>query len=212
MRPPFKTVAALVVIGWACASLGYGQQEPIEKSTMRVVEFYHPVDMALILAQFASDYDVVIGLETDGEKSNSKIELHLRNVTFSQVLDAIVKEEPRYQWRQNGKFIEFVPARGGVSLLDTPITNFQINDVNRVVALSSLLGIPEVRERMLSLNLKPRPLYLQTDSTKDEKLSFNLSGVSLRQALNRITEASRAKFWVFRRFPDGTFEIRLSCC
>ncbi len=36
--------------------------------------------------------------------------------------------------------------------------------------------------------------------------------VTLRQALNRIADDSGAKFWVFRRYADGTFEITLSCC
>ena len=206
-----KTLAALLFIGWACASVSYGQQEPTQKEILRVVQF-NGVDMATILAQFANDYGVVIGLETDRDKPKSRIELHLRSVTFPQILDGIVKAEPLYQWRENGKTIEFVPVRGEPSLLDTPITNFQITDANRIVALSRLLGLPEVRERMLSMNLRALPLYLQTDSTKDEKLSFNLSGVTLRQALNRIIEESRGRFWVFRRFPDGTFEIRLSCC
>ena len=51
-----------------------------------------------------------------------------------------------------------------------------------------------------------------SERVKDEKLSFDLSGLTLRQAFNRIAEDSGAKFWVFRRYADGTFEITLSCC
>jgi hypothetical protein len=211
MRLSHKTLAVLLSIGWASVSVSYGHQEPVQKSTLRVVQL-NGVDMANILAHFANEYGVVIGLETDRDKPKSRIELHLRGVTWPQILDGIVQAEPLYQWRENGKFIEFVPARGEPSLLDTPITNFQITDANRIVALGRLLDLAEVRERMLSMNLRALPLDLQTDSTKDEKLSFNLSGVTLRQALNRISEESRGNFWVFRRFPDGSFEIRLSCC
>ena len=46
----------------------------------------------------------------------------------------------------------------------------------------------------------------------EEKLSFDLSGVTLRQALNRIAADSGTWFWAFRRYPDSTFEITLSCC
>ena len=97
-------------------------------------------------------------------------------------------------------------------LLDTPIRSFQVKDVNRDLAVNRLLDFPEVRAVTLSTNLKPRPPYPPSERTKDEKLSFNLSGVTLRQALNRIADDSGAKFWVFRRYADGTFEITLSCC
>jgi hypothetical protein len=92
------------------------------------------------------------------------------------------------------------------------IKSFQVKDVNRVVAFNRLLGLPEVQALASSMNLKMRPPNAPSARFKDEKLSFDLSGVTLRQALNRIAADSGGRFWVFRRYPDGTFEFSLSCC
>jgi hypothetical protein len=102
-----------------------------------------------------------------------------------------------------------LPINVGASLLDTPIQNFQVKDVNRVVAINRLLSLSEVQAIASSMNLKMRPPLAASERIKDEKLSFDFSGVTLRQALNRIATDSGGRFWVFRRYPDGTFEISL---
>ena len=30
--------------------------------------------------------------------------------------------------------------------------------------------------------------------------------------LNQIAQESGSNFWVFRRYPNGAFEIKLQCC
>jgi hypothetical protein len=68
--------------------------------------------------------------------------------------------------------------------------------------LIALLGLPEVQGAGSSMNLKLRPPHAPCRAEiKDEKLSFDLSGVTLRQALNRIAADSGTRFWVFRRYP-----------
>ena len=170
------------------------------------------IDMATILASIAADYKTTIGLEVDPGKPRSPITIDLRDVNFLQIIDGIVKAEPKYRWRENDGSIEVFPVNGGSSLLDTPIQSFHVKDVNRVVAINRLLGLPEVQAIASSMNLKLWPPNTPSDRIKDEKLSFDLSGVTLRQALNRIAADSGGWFWVFRRYPDHTFEISLSCC
>jgi hypothetical protein len=211
MRPKLKGLASIIAIVCACTSLSGGQKKTIKDSELREVHL-NRIEMAHLLSQLAADYGVTIGLELDPNKPNSPITLDLRNVTFPQLLDGIVQSEPRYQWRENDGCIEVLPVNGDLSLLDTPIRSFQVKDVNRDLAINRLLGLPEVQALALSMNLRPRPPHPPSERVKDEKLSFDLSGVTLRQALNRIAEDSGAKFWLFRRYPDGTFEIILSCC
>jgi len=211
MRHKLKGLASIIAIACAWTSVGSGQQRPGKTTTVREVQL-KGIEMAHLLAVLAADYGVTIGLEVDPNKPNSQITLELRNVIFPQILDGIVQSEPRYQWRENDGCIEVLPVNGGLSLLDTPIRSFQVKDVNRDLAINRLLSLPEVQALALSMNLRPRPPHPPSERAKDEKLSFDLSGVTLRQALNRIAEDSGAKFWVFRRYPDGTFEIILSCC
>jgi hypothetical protein len=208
MSTNLKQVAGVLAIVLAAATAISAQQNP--KAQVRVIRFHG--DMGALLGTLAQEYDVVIGLEADPKKPRSDVTLDLYDATFHDMLNGIVQSEPRYQWRENGGCIEVFPVSGGLSLLDTPIRSFQVKDVNRDLALNRLLGLPEVRTQFLSMNLKPRPPYPPSERTKDEKLSFDLSGVTLRQALNRIAQDSGAKFWVFRRYDDGTFEITLPCC
>lgn len=209
MKPKLKILGSIIAIACAWTSVSSGQQRPSKTTPLRMVQM-KGIEMAHLLAQLAADYGVTIGLEVDPNKPNSPITLDLQNVTFPQLLDGIVQSEPRYQWRENDGCIEVLPVNGGLSLLDAPIRGFQVKDVNRDIAINRLLGLPEVQALALSMNLKPRPPHPPSERVKDEKLSFDLSGVTLRQALNRIADDSGTKFWVFRRYADGTFEIILS--
>jgi hypothetical protein len=204
-----KTLAVVVVI-LSSLSITSGQSRPSKSESLRVVEF-HDVDMGAALAAFAADYDVPIGLEADPEKPRSQITLHLRDVLFPQILDGIVQAEPKYRWRENNGCIDVLPVSGGLDLLDSRIDSFQLTDVNRALAVNRLFGLPEVRALVLAKNLKPH-LPSPLDRTKDEKLSFDLRGVTLRQALNQIARESGTNFWVLRRYPNGIFEIKLGCC
>jgi len=206
-----KKTFAIVIVILSSLSITRGQPRPNKSETLRVVEF-HDVDMGAALAAFAADYKVTIGLEADPEKPRSQITLHLRDVIFPQILDGIIQAEPRYRWRDNNGSIDVFPVSGGLNLLDSRIQRFQLTDVNRALAVNRLFGLPEVRALILSRNLKPRLPYSPSDRTKDEKLSFDLRGVTLRQALNQIARESGTNFWVFRSYPDGAFEIKLECC
>src|SRR5207248_1929950 len=121
----------------------------------------------------------------------------LRDVMFSQILDGIVRSNPRHQWREDGRLVEVFPASGSLSLLDAPVADFEVKDVSRDEAINCLLGLSEVRRQILEMNLQPR--ISLTESAKAEKLSISLHGVTLRQALGRIAQETDSKFWMFRK-------------
>jgi len=201
-----RSLTAVAVFCLFC-SAAYSQQIFDRSTTLRNVTF-NGVDLAVVLANFAYDYNVIIDLETDPAKPRSPITLQLSNVVFPQILDGIVAAEPLYQWRERDGHIEVFPISGSLNLLDQRVDVFEVKDVNREVAANRLFGVADVRALLVTKNLKPRPPYPVSDRIKDEKLSFNLHDVTLREALNQIANESGARFWVFRTYPDGTFEIR----
>jgi len=204
MNLRIKALTGIVAIACAWTPPIRGQQKPAKTSTLRVIQM-NSVDMASLLATLAVDNEITIGLEVDPEKPGSQITLELRDVNFHQILDGIVRAEPGYRWRENDGSIELSPVGGGSSLLDVPIQSFQVKDVSRLGAINLLLNLPEVQAIASSMNLKQRPPIGLSEQT--EKLSFDLRGVTLRQALNRIATDSGGRFWVFRRYPNGTFEV-----
>ena len=205
-----KKALAAVLFVLSSLSLANGQSVQSKSEIIRTVEF-NSVDLGAALAAFAADNDVAIGLETDPEKPRSQISLHLRSVIFHQILDGIVQAEPRYGWREDNGSINVFPLNRSFDLLDSRIQSLQLKDVNRALAVNRLFGLPEVQAVILSKNLKPL-LPSPSDRSKDEKLSFDLHDVTLRQALNQIAHQSGSNFWVFRSYPNGTFEIKLQCC
>src|SRR5882724_899888 len=205
-----KKALAAVLFVLSSLSLANGQPVQSKSEIVRTVEFNN-VDLGAALAAFAADYDVAIGLEADPEKPRSQISLHLQRVIFHQILDGIVQAEPRYDWREDNGNIDVFPLNRSFDLLDARIQSFQLKDVNRALALNRLFGLPEVQVLILSKNLKPL-LPNPSVRSKDEKLSFDLHNVTLRQALNQIAHESGSNFWVFRLYPNGTFEIKLQCC
>jgi len=205
-----KKALAAVLFVLSSLSLASGQSAQSKSEILRTVEFNN-IDMGAALAVFAADYDVAIGLETDPEKPRSQISLHLRSVIFHQILDGIVQAEPRYGWREDNGNIDVFPLSGSFDLLDARIQSLQLKDVNRALAVNRLFGLPEAQALILSKNLKPI-LPNPSDRASDEKLSFDLHDVTLRQALNQIAHQSGSNFWVLRRYPNGTFEIKLQCC
>jgi hypothetical protein len=212
MSTNLKQTAAVLAIVLSVATVISAQQNPspVERERLREIKFQG--DMASLLAALGQQYDVVIGLEADPKKPRSEVTLDLHDVTFHDMLNGIVQSEPRYLWRENGGGVEVVPVSGGLSLLDTPIGSFQVKDVNRDLAINRLVDLPEVRAQSLSMKLRARPPAPPSERIRDEKLGFNLSGVTLRQALNQIARDSGAKFWVFRQYPDGSFEVTVACC
>ena len=205
MNIKLKQIASGLAIVLAVATASSAQQNPGKASQVRVIQFHG--DMAALLAHVAQEFDVTIGLEADPKKPRSEITLNLHDATFHDILNGIVQSEPRYQWRESDGYIEILPVKNGISLLDTPISGFQVKDVSREEAIKELLSLPEVQAIAMSMNLSRRAPGNAPAGADEGKVSLNLTGVTLRQALNRIIKQSGAKFWLFRTYPDGTFSI-----
>lgn len=204
---PCKITALLAIL---LSSLGSvrAQQKPLQPETLRIVQLNN-LRLATLLASFAADYQITIGFETDPQKPDPAVTLELRDVTLSQILDAIVQTEPGYQWRHNGEFIEFLPVSDRTSLLDTSIGTFQVRDVTAEAAINQVMALPAIQAATGSLKALRRPAL--PARFKDEKtFSFNLTNVTLREALNHIAGKTNAKFWLFRWYTDGSFSVSIT--
>ena len=205
MKSNLKQIAAVFLLVFTGAIAGHAQESGKPASQIRVVKFHG--DMAAFLAQLAQSVGITIGLEADQKKPRSKITLDLAHATFHEILDGVVQSEPRYQWRENDGAIEVVPVPRTTSLLDTTITGFHAENVSSGEAINQLLNLPEVQSVAASMKLSRRAMGNSTARTGENKISLDLNGVSLRQALTQIASLSGARFWMFQTFPDGTFAL-----
>ena len=201
-----RTVLVACMVITACfASNTLAQQVPANASSpLKLVSFHG--DMASLLSALGPSFGVTIGFEADPLKPYSEVKVEVREATLPDVLNAIVKSEPRYQWREVDGVFEIFPIKGTSPLLEIMIGSLQLTDVSGAEATNQLMDLAEVRPVVMSMKLKSRAATTSA-RTSEQKFSINLSGVTLRQALDQIAKESGTKFWLFRKYGDGTFSI-----
>jgi hypothetical protein len=132
------------------------------------------------------------------------------NAALGQVLDALVATDPRYRWQMQDGVVNLLPATGEPALLRTRLTQFDIKDVASArEALSLLLALPEVKQGMRDLHLKPGIAIITGSSQPNPpKASVRQQGGTLRQALNAIALAQGRAIWEYtERHCDGQNEV-----
>lgn len=204
-----KRITALVFALTICvmfASRVRGQQTSAPRTQTPAVIKYDG-DMAFMLAHLTEIFGVPIGFEVDPQQPRPKVGFYLRDPTLPDVLNAIVRSAPRYQWRESDGFIEVLPLEGSSPLLDTIISDFRVNNVDETEAINQLLKLPEVQAGIRAMSLSPRYPGNATAERKGEKFSLSLEGVTMRQVLDRVAKENGARFWIFRRDTNGSFSI-----
>jgi len=178
-------------------------QQPVPPP-VRVIRF--DGDMEALLAALPNVYGVTMGLELDTQRYH-RVSLSLTDATVTDVMNALVQSSKKYQWQQTGGIVDVWPLAGSNLLLETRISSFNVKDVSPSEAFDQLLNLPEVQANMTALNLKRRAPEGSPGKLRDSRFSVNLEGVSLREALNKITQESRLEIWIFRNYPNGFFSI-----
>ena len=164
-------------------------------------------DMATMLATLSKIYGTTIGLEVDAQQPQSQVAFHLGDPSLQDVLNAIVKSAPRYQWRESDGSIEVFPSTGSSPLLDTLIPSFRANNVDEEIAISQLLSGPAMQANIRAMSLNRRAPDRTATNQRGKNFSVKLEAVTLRQALNKIANDSGGRFWIFRNYRDGFFSI-----
>jgi hypothetical protein len=205
----FGRIAAVILFLTICGvslARATGQQTPKPNpQAPRVIKF--DGDMAYLLATLADSFETTIGLEVDPKQQKPQVSLYVRDATLPDILNAIVKSAPAYQWREQNGCFEVLPVEAGNPLLETIISNFRVSEVHQVEAFNRLMNLPEVQANLRAMSLNRRdPNRFSTDK-KNEKFSMNLENVTMRQAFSRIAHESGGRFWIFSAFGDGSFSI-----
>ena len=103
----------------------------------------HMID---VLATVAQKYHVVIGLYGTfiGDDSHD-IAISFKDGTLGEVFDAIVRADPRLEWKQaNNGAIDFLFLDTPLSLFDIKVHSFDVEDPQRAQIADSLAQIPEI--------------------------------------------------------------------
>jgi hypothetical protein len=191
-----KLIFSQLVIALAVLTTSAQQSVPIrEQKQLRAVDYAG--DMLALLTQLPGAYDVTLGFEIDVLEPRSYIVFGVRDATIDDLMDAIVKANPRYRWRRSESAIEVYPNQRGHSLLETKISSFRVTDVTAIEALHQLLAAPAIQSAMTSSQLQLASSE-NLEKNLGKRFSMDLKDESLREALNRIATDSGLRFWVFQ--------------
>src|SRR5712691_6889926 len=109
-----KRTTAIVFVLTICvtfASRVRAQQTSAPRTQTPAVIKYDG-DMGFMLAHLTGIFGVTIGFEIDPQQPKPQVGFYLRDPTLPDVLNAIVRSAPRYQWRVSDGFIEVLPLEG----------------------------------------------------------------------------------------------------
>jgi len=165
-------------------------------------------DMAALLAQIAELHKVNIGLETAPNQPRTNVKIDFWFATDDDLVEGIIKAAPGYQWRNQGGFIDVYPTDAGCPLLETTVSEFEVNNTDWLAASETLTSLPEVGRELNALGLTRRSLDKQTPPAT--LFSVSLRNVSFRRALHEITKNSQNNFWMFKRYGNRAQDFSIS--
>jgi hypothetical protein len=165
-------------------------------------------DMAALLAQVAEIHKVTIGLETAPNQPRTNVKVDFWFASVDDVVEGIIKAAPGYQWRNQGGFIDVYPTDISCPLLETALSEFEVNNQDWLAATETLTNLPEVERELNVLGLTRRSLDKQTPPAT--LFSVNLRNVSFRRALHEITKSSQNSFWMFKRYGNRGQDFSIS--
>lgn len=207
---PSGLVALLLL---TCAQVNFGQQASNElaERVIKQVEIKDAANVHLILSALSNEYGVPIGLEV-AEKGmvEPKISLKLRNRPLRHVLDAIIEQDPRYEWKEVDGVINVFPKAGRdeflKDLLETHVKHFTVDKgTGRFDIRRRITEIPEVAAKLERAKINHGVGGFVTNADFSEagpEFTLDVSDITLRQILNRFIGTSETKYWIVNKFTD----------
>ena len=176
---------------------------------LHVVTIREP-GLILALTGIANDNGLPIGLEVAAAQPESpgrEINLTLENTTLRDVLNEIVKQDPRYRWISNRGVIYVYPATDRDPLLQdllaTNLSEFTVErDCTTYALRSRILELPEIKAKLARAKVSPFVIaWRGADRGKlGDGFSPKVANVTLKSLLDEIILRSPQKFWVLNRF------------
>lgn len=162
-----------------------------------------------VLSNAARRFEVPVGFEGARDPdAGPQVSVDIRGGTLRDVLDAVVRQDPRYEWRVVDGVINVFPKAGRdellVSLLATPVREFSIAEgTGRKVIQMRITDLPEIKAKLEAAHVTPTYFVVSNLDVNPvgAKFSLTMTDTTVRGLLNRIVRDSTAKFWVLRR--DG---------
>jgi hypothetical protein len=115
-------------------------------------------------------------------------------------LNLITQMNPNYKWKDEQGVINLAPTKFTPKLFNVKIRNVKVMfDTNLNLALSEILGLPEVVEKLKELNLRRGLQFGGLQSPPSNRLPTEMifKNKTLQQILNEIVKKRGRGIWVY---------------
>jgi hypothetical protein len=141
MKPPITGLVVALVL----ATIAGAQNGVVTPSSIPVHDLTISSLTFNALQTLAQKYHVVIGTYGAFIGSDNHINISIKDGTLDDAFDAIVKADPRYEWKQTKSgAIHFIFRDSPLSLLDVTVHSFDDDNPARVQTGERLAKLPEV--------------------------------------------------------------------
>lgn len=209
--------ALLLLLSCARGTLGQGADARLLERPIRKVKIKEAANVHLALSSLANEYGVPIGLEVANERGEPKISLDFEGRPLREILDAIIAQDHRYEWKLIDGVINVFPktARDLVlkDLLETRVRHFTIDKgTGRFDIGVRITEIPEVRAKLERAGISYGAGGFISNADFAEagpEFALDVSGLTLREILNRIVATSETRYWIVNRVVGENNDSKL---
>lgn len=170
------------------------------------------VDATFLLAlNKLTDYRVPIGFEQAMDsRDNLNRHIYLQSGTLKTVLDSLVAQEPRYQWKLRDGVINITPVAGRdqflMKFLETKVAQFEPSKgtTDKFRLRDAVLALPEVRELLEAngVTVKPYDYPYRRSIYSDDNVNLTITDTDVRGILNNIARRTEHKIWSLERVGE----------
>jgi len=199
-----KLILSMVCVIAIVAANLTGQVSNTSPSSIPVQYFAEKSYTLEVVSRLAADYHVVIGaygIIPAGD--NRTIDISIKNGTLGDVLDAITKADPHFEWHdsRNGA-IHFVSRGARFSLVDVIVPSFDVDNPQSEDVLNLLQSIPAVRSWYRK---RKCPIDYSIMGTGGELIlwrnfSVHARDVPVSSILDEIAAKSHTYYWSFIQY------------
>jgi hypothetical protein len=189
-------------------AIANGQSSKITLLDKRIFDFEeNDAEAESILVRLAEEHKVPLGMEhvplaPDG-KRGKHINVKVERGTIRDVLNAITRADPRYEWVEADGVINVFPKQQKNSLLETTVDEFQVNQERADFAVDALMKLPEVKAKLEKMGLRFRNVIsLPAGVPNSFPHPFSIYKATVRQVLNRLMKESDSYYWSFGVYGD----------
>ena len=206
---PYVALLAMSSLNASGQSASFGASTPVANVTfsdLRAVE---------IVKTLAERYRVVIGMSGVllMGSDDRLVSVSVQEGTFKDVLDAFVRADPRFTWRQEDDgAIAVVTKSASLPVLDVVVKSFDVDHPDRYSLTRRIINLPEVKEWLHKNACQMIEIIDGVGHPAGPDtwpIELHLKDVRLRAVFNRLALESKTYFWTAAQIDQNPCTINI---